>query len=400
VETNTSTHKLATLRDTHDATLNELARYKLLVDSVEDYAIFMLDPDGYIMTWNKGAEKNKGYKPEEIIGKHFSNFYMEHDIAARKPERELELARRYGRVEDEDWRVKKDGSKFWANVVITTLYDDDGTHIGFAKVTRNLTERKQHEDDLRRANATLRQQQRELETLNTSKDEFVSLASHQLRTPVTAIKQLLGILLEGYSGPVAPEHLELIRKAYQSNQRQLMIVNSLLRVAQIDAGKLILKKVPTDLMQLLDDTISDYSDSFAERGQSYEFVHEDSDAYPKLYIDSNNLRMALENLIDNASKYTPREGKITVTLKRNPDSLAISVKDTGIGIAPEDLDKLFERFSRIPNDLPNAQPGSGLGLYWAGKVIEMHQGKITVKSRPGHGTTFTVKLPVEEEIDA
>src|ERR1044072_5108150 len=128
-----------TLQTRHDAVLAELERYRLLVESVQDYAIFLLDVDGNVLTWNIGAEKNKGYKAHEIIGKHFSTFYLENDKAAGKPERELELAQKFGRVEDEDWRVRKDGTQFWANVVITALYDPSGDLAGYAKVTRDLT---------------------------------------------------------------------------------------------------------------------------------------------------------------------------------------------------------------------------------------------------------------------
>ena len=137
-----TTQKPTTLRLKHTATLAELERYKLLIENVEDYAIFLLDTDGCVQTWNKGAQKNKGYTADEIIGKHFSTFYRQDDIDANKPERELTLARQLGRVEDEDWRVRKDGSQFWANVVITALKDDNGDLVGYAKVTRDLTDRK------------------------------------------------------------------------------------------------------------------------------------------------------------------------------------------------------------------------------------------------------------------
>jgi osomolarity two-component system sensor histidine kinase TcsA len=178
-----------------------------------------MDPKGYIQTWNKGAEKNKGYTHKEIIGQHFSIFYSDQDNAAKKPERELEIAKKVGRVEDEDWRYRKDGSKFWANVVITALYDEDNNLQGFAKVTRNLTERKENEDNLRSANTLLQEQQKELRRLNESKDEFISLASHQLRTPATAIKQLLGLILEGFEGDVPQRIRNLLEKTYESNER-------------------------------------------------------------------------------------------------------------------------------------------------------------------------------------
>jgi PAS domain S-box-containing protein len=373
---------------------SELKKYKLLVDSVEDYAIFLLDTKGYIRSWNKGAQKTKGYKPEEIIGKHFSIFYNEHDTLDNKPSRELELAKRYGRVEDEDWRVRKDGSQFWANVVITALYDESKTLIGFAKVTRNLTDRKRIEDEIRRANAILRKQQRELESINRSKDEFVSLASHQLRTPATIIKQLLGVLLQGYVGQLEPEHYEVIQKAYISNERQLSIVNSLLKVAQLDAGKVVLNKVPTDITHFIAGIIDDQSEVFKEHEQTlHTKVHEGADV--EILIDPENMRMAIENLLDNASKYTPCGGAIDVKVYTENEQLHIAIKDSGIGIAAENMDKLFRRFSRIPTMLQSSRSGSGLGLYWANKIINLHGGNIAVTSRVGRGSTFTIGLPLE-----
>lgn len=392
MKTHTPTTHLTSLRTQHTVVFDELERYKLLVESIEDYAIFMMDPKGYIQTWNKGAQKNKGYAAHEIIGKHFSKFYTEIDMASKKPERELELAQKFGRVEDEDWRVRKDGSKFWANVVITALYDNGGNLVGFAKVTRDLTDRKKQEDSMRTANLTLKEQQKKLEALNTSKDEFVSLASHQLRTPATAIKNLLAILLEGFSGPLEAAHRELISKAYASNERQLAIVESLLKVAQVDAGKVVLNKTPTDIKTLLYGILEDQSDAINERGQTCKLTM-DSSLSDKIVIDENNIRMALENLIDNASKYTPHGGKIILRAGEKDNQIDISIQDTGVGIASKDMDKLFERFSRIPNDMSGGVVGSGLGLYWADKIIGLHGGHIEVDSKVNEGTTFHVLHP-------
>ncbi len=368
-------------------------KYKLLVENIQDYAIFLLDPNGYIQSWNKGAQKIKGYTASEIIGKHFSIFYVEHDIVAKKPEQELELAKRYGRVEDEDWRVRKDGTQFWANVVITALYDDNKNLIGFAKITRNLTERKRFEDEIRRANETLKRQQRELEALSISKDEFVSLASHQLRTPATIIKQLLGVLLQGYVGQLDPEHYAVIQKAYASNERQLSIVNSLLKVAQLDAGEVVLNKVLTDVPIFIMGITDDQRESFTEREQTLH-VQITGSVSRSMLMDQDNIRMAIENILDNASKYTPTGGAIEVRVNANKQWLRIAVRDNGIGIAPEDKEKLFRRFSRVPNKLPGNKSGSGLGLYWANKIIELHGGNIDVKSQPGRGSIFTIQLPL------
>lgn len=378
----------------HTRASKELNTYKLLIDSIEDYAIFLLDPDGFIKTWNKGAQKTKGYTADEIIGKHFSIFYVEHDINAKKPERELELAKRYGRVEDEDWRVKKDGSHFWANVVITALYDENKKLIGFAKITRNITDRKRHEDEVRRANAALRQQQREYEVLNRSKDEFVSLASHQLRTPATIIKQLLGVLLQGYVGELKTEHYKVIQKAYASNERQLSLVNSLLKVAKLDAGKVILNKTTTDMPRFITAIVDEQSEVAAERDQSVHLQIKDA-AHVDVELDQENIRMAIENILDNASKYTPIGGSINVLVDTYKRWLRIAIKDTGIGIAAADMDKLFRRFSRIPNEMPNTHAGSGLGLYWANKIIELHEGNIDVQSECECGSTFSILLPLK-----
>ena len=337
------------LRNEHTKTLTELDRYKLLVENVQDYAIFFMDADGYIQTWNKGAEKNKGYTRSEIVGQHFSIFYMPEDIAEKKPERELTIAKKLGRVEDEDWRVRKDGTMFWANVVITSLYDESGKLQGFAKVTRNLTERKEHEDNLRAANALLREQQKELQRLNDSKDEFISLASHQLRTPATAVKQLLGLLLEGFEGELPDNIQRIIEKSYESNERQIAIVNSLLRVAQVDAGKVVLHKTVHDINSVINGLLLQHSGVIAERDQ---IVTWDLPKKPLPgYIDEQYFRMALENILDNASKYTDQGGTIHVRTESRDDLVHVEISDTGVGIPEANMGRLFEKFHRIPNDL-------------------------------------------------
>lgn len=391
-ETNRAT-RAASLKTRHDKTLSELQRYRLLVEGVQDYAIFLLDPEGYVQTWNKGAERINGYMSADIIGKHFSNFYLARDKAAKKPERELELAQQLGRIEDEDWRVRKDGSRFWANVVITALYDDSGTLVGFGKVTRDLTERKRYEDNLRDANVLLKQQQSELEGLNAAKDEFISLASHQLRTPATGVKQYLGMLLEGFLGDLTPQQLASVRRAYESNERQIAMINSLLKVAQLDAGRVTLNKLSTEVGGILQDIINDYAEKFSARGQHVQLDVPDT---LKSNVDEAHYRMALENLIDNASKYTPNGGHIRISGRLHHGQLIVSIQDEGVGIASEDLPKLFNKFSRLPNALSDSAGGSGLGLYWANKIIMLHDGEIRVESELNKGSIFHVRIPAEQ----
>jgi PAS domain S-box-containing protein len=392
-ETTPAQRKISSLQTRHDETVAELKRYKMLVESVQDYAIFLMDKNGYIQTWNKGAEKNKGYTADEIIGKHFSIFYTPKDIKAKKPARELVEAQELGRTEDEDWRVRKDGSKFWANVVITALRDKSGELVGYAKVTRNLTERKQQEDNLREANVVLLKQQEELTLLNKSKDEFISLASHQLRTPATAIKQLLGLALEGLAGEVPAEMRPILQRSYESNERQINIVNSLLKVAQIDAGKVILRKEQTDANQLIKDITDEYQDTITERKQTMTLNLTTDSAV--ISADRQYLRMALENIIDNASKYTYENGTVSVTTVVEDHDFIVSIADTGVGISPDEIATLFEKFKRVNNDLSQKVAGSGLGLYWAQKVIELHNGDIRVESEINKGTIFRIYLPIE-----
>jgi PAS domain S-box-containing protein len=380
----------AQLQSEHRKTLSELERYKMLVENVQDYAIFFMDPEGYIQTWNKGAEKNKGYTHDEIVGKHFSLFYSEQDNLDNKPARELEIAKRVGRVEDEDWRIRKDGSKFWANVVITALYDDEGTLQGFAKVTRNLTERKENEDRLKNANVILQEKQKELKRLNESKDDFISLASHQLRTPATAIKQLLGLIIEGFEGQVPENLLKIVQRTYDSNERQIAIVNSLLKVAQIDSGKVVLHLETTDLNEIVSSLVKQYDGVIKGRGQTITLHLQDAPVYG--YIDEEYYRMAVENILDNASKYTEDGGMLYISSSVVDDQVTITITDTGVGITPENIATLFEKFNRIPNDLSHKVPGSGLGLYWAQKVIDLHHGTIKVESTPNVGTTFVISV--------
>lgn len=384
-------HTKTQLQNEHNKTLSELERYKMLVENVQDYAIFFMDQDGYIQTWNKGAEKNKGYTHDEIVGKHFSIFYSDQDNADNKPQHELEIAKKLGRVEDEDWRVRKDGTKFWANVVITALYDEDGFLQGFAKVTRNLTERKENEDSLKSTNVLLREQQKELQRLNESKDEFTSLASHQLRTPATAIKQLLGLLIEGYIEGVPDNIKVILKKTYDSNERQISIVNSLLKVAQIDSGKIILRRQSVDINEIINSIVHQYEAIISDKGQKILLSLQDGPLYG--YIDEHYYRMALENVIDNASKYTSVSGEIRISAASTNDSVVVSISDTGVGIKPENIPTLFDKFNRIPNELSHKVAGSGLGLYWVEKGIDLHQGKIEVESELNVGSTFFVKVP-------
>lgn len=232
--------------------------------------------------------------------------------------------------------------------------------------------------------------------LNKTKDEFISLASHQLRTPATGVKQYLGMVLEGMAGDVTETQQALLQKAYESNERQLTIVSELLKVAKIDAGKVRLNQKRVNVAELLSDVIKEQEHTYAMRKQKLQFTM--LPLKPMAFIDPDKMRMVFENLIDNASKYSDPSKLIRVTLTEKDNTIVVAIHDNGVGVARGDIAKLFEKFNRIHNHLSNYVGGTGLGLYWAKSIVDLHGGVIKVTSVLGKGSTFTVYLPRNKKI--
>lgn len=228
--------------------------------------------------------------------------------------------------------------------------------------------------------------------LQRAKDDLLSIASHQLRTPATGVKQYIGMLREGYGGKVPRKQMKLLDEAYASNERQLAIIDEILHVARIDTGRLILQKDRTAIRSIVDPILREQASAIKAKNLRI------LTAFPKKIVYANGdpqyMRMAIENIISNAIKYTPPKGTITIKIKRQAEFVAISVADSGVGIEKKDLDKLFQKFSRIPNELSRQTAGSGVGLYIAKEIIDLHGGSIEVSSRAGHGTKFTILLPL------
>lgn len=271
----------------------------------------------------------------------------------------------------------------------------NGQPVRMIGTVMNIDIRKSAEE-LKVRNALLDAEHDEMVRISKSKDEFIALASHQLRTPATAVKQFLGMLLEGYAGDlnITAEQKHLLQTAYESNERQIATINDLLMVAIIDAGKVTLDKSPTDIVSFVQDIVEELQPKYAIRDQKVSCEWSGRKLW--VIIDSDRLRMALENLLDNASKYSPEGTSTTVSVKRFRSNVDIAIKDQGVGIAKADFGKLFQKFSRIDNPLSMVSGGSGLGLYWAQKIIELHGGSLSVHSIVGKGSTFTVSLPYEK----
>jgi PAS domain S-box-containing protein len=361
--------------------------YRLLVSSVKDYAIFAMDPTGHVMSWNAGAERIKGYRPDEIIGRHFSVFYPPEDIASGKTRWELEIAAREGRVEDEGWRLRKDGTRFWANVVITALRDENGQLVGFAKVTRDLTERRAAAE---RAIEDARLVA-EADAANRAKTEFLTTMSHELRTPLNAIAGYADLLALGIGGVLSEEQKAYVDRMRRSQQHLLGIITDLLDFGRIEAGEVAYEIEPVLLITVIDDVGAMIEPQAAERR-----VTIDRHACRPEVIalaDRDRVRQIILNLLSNAVKFTPAGGRITVACEAAADRVALSVRDTGIGIAADKLESVFEPFVQLGRSLTTSHEGTGLGLSIGRDLARAMGGELAVESTLGEGSMFTLTLP-------
>jgi signal transduction histidine kinase len=244
--------------------------------------------------------------------------------------------------------------------------------------------------------AALIQRNEELISLSQSKDEFIAITSHQLRTPATGVKQYLGLLLEGYADPLTPSQKMFIEKAYENNERQLHIVDDILRIAQLDLDKIKLNLEVHDLRKITQTAIESLGGKFSQKDQRIKYQAPANSIRAK--VDGEEIRLVMENILENASNYSPEGKNIIVRLaKTKAGEIKITIKDQGVGIEKQDIAKLFQKFSRINNPLSNTVNGTGLGLYFSKKIIELHGGRIKVRSIPGKNTAFTILLPGDEK---
>jgi PAS domain S-box-containing protein len=362
-----------------EAANRQLEEYRRLVASVRDYAIFMLDPKGYVASWNAGARELKGYEPEEIIGRHFSTFYLAGDRERDHPAEELRIAVREGRYEEEGWRLRKDGTTFWASVTITAIRDDDGRLTGFAKVTRDLTERKRAADALEQALEELRHANEEL-------DRFASVAAHDMSDPLRTISGFAEVLVEADLPPEEAE--EYARHILDSSLRLSAMLRGLLAYAR--AGRPTTSAQPVDVADVVRQVVGDLAVSIRERGAE---VRAGVPAGACVAGDPHDLRLTLQNLISNAVKFADAAApQVDVTAHRLDDGAwRIEVRDNGAGIAPEERDAIFEAFNR--GHRPEGDAGYGLGLAIAQRLVARHGGRIGIDSAPGEGSRFWFTAP-------
>jgi PAS domain S-box-containing protein len=393
------TRDLTQRRSQEEALRQSEERFRLLVEGVKDYAIFMLDPNGFIASWNSGAERIKGYAAEEIIGKHFSQFYPAEARESGWPEHELQMAAQQGSFIDEGWRLRKDGTKIWAHVTITALRDSEGRLLGYAKLTRDLSDRKrtealevagQEREAILEAERSARMAAQRATRI---KDEFLATLSHELRTPLNAILGWTQILQRS-ARPMQPETLDRALDVIDRNARaQVQLIEDLLDLSRIMSGKVRLDLQQVSLVDVVQRTVHSAEPAAAAKDIRLKVILDPTPS--TVSADSGRLQQILWNLLTNAIKFTPKGGQVQVLLQRVNSHIELSVSDTGIGISSDFLPYVFERFSQRDSSTNRSAGGLGLGLAIAKQLVELHGGTIRVRSQgQGLGATFVVELPL------
>jgi PAS domain S-box-containing protein len=356
----------------------QLQQFRLLVASVRDYAIFMLDAGGHITTWNEGARYIKGYEESEVVGRHFSMFYTAEDRDRHHPNHELEIAAREGRYEEEGWRLRKDGKRFWASVVITALRNNHGTLVGFGKVTRDLTERRASEESLREVN-------RELE-------RFAAAAAHDLSEPLHTIVGLADLTERRAGDALDAESREYLAHISDGARRLRRLVDSLLEYSRTSQRELRRTSVPTAVA--VRNVVDALAAQITDAGATVEY---DPEAMPVVAADGAMLELVLQNLLSNALKFRSEEPpRVVVSARRDGETWRLEVADNGIGISDDHVAAIFDLFQRLH---PAGRfPGSGLGLALVKRVVERHGGDLGVESTPDEGSRFWFTLPVAEPV--
>lgn len=341
-----------------------------VIEELENYSFLFMDVDGLIQTWNPGAQKIHGYKDNEIIGENFRCFYTREDLLDGKPDQLLEEARKNGRAQDEGWRVRKDGTTFWASITITVVHDQQLNIVGFGKLTYDLT-------SVKLAEQVLQQK-------NKERDQFNFIASHDLQEPLRTVMNFITILKNEYSDKLDEEGRNYIDIALNATEQMKGLIKSLLDFSQLGNQNL---PVEIDCNTLVMSAIENLNTLIIATGT---VIH--IDFLPTIHGFETELRQLFQNLIHNAIKFRKPDSSvfIHISCKTFPDQLVFTVSDDGIGIEDIHTDRIFEMFQKLNS--PTESSGYGIGLAFAKKIVSMHGGSITVESKPGQGSAFTFTL--------
>lgn len=365
-------------------------RFRLLVERVNDYAIFTLDPSGRVTSWSAAAERIKGYRADEILGKHFSCFYPPDDLETDQPGMALRMAGEVGRCEEEGWRVRHDGSRFWANVVMTALRDPQGKLVGFWRITRDLTERKLAEDRMRDLNQHLKRQTLELEAANKDLEAFTYSVSHDLRAPLRQIGGFSKILARELDGRLEPQSLHYLHLIQEGTRRMGLLIDDLLQLSRI--GRQDVHRQITGLKPIVDEVLEDLQQEIASRDVEWRIGD-----LPFVECDPGLIKQVFANLLSNGVKFTrPREhAVIEVGATTKNGQPVFWVRDNGVGFSMKYADKLFGVFQRLHRQ--KDFEGTGVGLAIVQRIIQKHGGRIWVQAESDRGACFYFTLGKADE---
>jgi len=358
--------------------------YRLAFESVQDYAIILIDLEGRIAGWNPGAERLLGYAPGEIIGRAAACFFVPEDVASGMCEAELRKAAETGRASDNRWHLRKDGSCFFASGIMTGVRDEGDVLRGFVKILRDRTDRKRLEDDLRLQAAALVRADQE-------KDEFLAVLAHELRNPLAPIAYALNLLDEKTLSESARQHTRRI--VVRQVGRLSRLIDDLLDVSRIRTGKVELRRTQVALSAVVGHTVEVIRPIFEERGHALAVSLPEEPVW--LEVDVARLEQVLTNLLNNAAKFTEDGGSIALSAERLPHEVVVRVTDTGVGITPELLPRIFDLFIQGDRSLDRSRDGLGIGLTLSRRLVELHGGTIEAHSAGlGKGSEFAIRLPI------
>lgn len=346
-------------------------RYRLTVEGIKDYAIFMLDLDGKVSSWNTGAQRLLGYSSEEVMGKYFSFLFTKKDISAKRPEKEVQTAIRKGSVEDENWAVRKDGSLFWASGVTTAIHDEEGKLIELVKIIRDMSQAKQMEKE---------------------KDQFVSLVSHELKNPITSLSVFTQLLEERLKKNKDEEGQRFVSKLDAQTKKISSLISNLLEQSKVRAQGFSFKDKVFDVDELVAEVVEDM-----QRSKSTHKIVVEGKVSVKMSADRARIGQVLENLISNAIKYSLEADRVIVKVAVEESEVVLSVQDFGIGIPKQNINKIFVPFFRATDAQREVFPSIGLGLYITAVIVKHYKGDIKVESREKKGTTFFIRLPIHKK---
>jgi PAS domain S-box-containing protein len=369
-------------------------RLRLLIEGVKDYSIYLLDTNGHVMNWNAGAERLKGYRDDEIVGQHFSRFFTPEEQQDNKPQRLLAAAESQGRTEDEGWRVRRDGSRFWANAIINVLRKEDGSLYGFAKVTCDLTERKKAEDHIRKLNAELEQRVRDrtaqLEAANKELEAFSYSVSHDLRAPLRAIDGFSRILLEDYISNLDEEGKRVLSVIRNNTQKMGQLIDDLLLFSRL--GRQEISPADIRMTELAKGVFEEIKPPANERNLQFNMK-----TLPLAQGDRSMVKQVFANLLSNAIKFTRAKEMATIEIggTNNGVENIYYVKDNGVGFDMQYVGKLFGVFQRLHSAAEFE--GTGVGLAIVQRIIHRHGGRVWAEGKVGEGATFYFTLPRKGE---